>query len=459
MTEAERSVETTVEARCPVCGKACKLTVVHSLTGEAVSAAAHCPECGTTPVVYGILPTGDRRLTLSDGSVYEPSMKVYSLREAARGLTGSEGLRTRLKVAEALRDDEREREAVSECLTIEEEAFATDPLTPEVRDIGISAAFTAGRIMDWNGDSDAAAKIYGGALEHAEQSDSEDAAALRVEYVFDTSVGKPDGDAAIRAMADEIEKSGGRAYRGSIPAAVNVYDAMTSFYAMKGKMKQAFAAARKAAGCAEAAMAASPSEERTADLLHCLHVCSQTAYSAGNPGKGREYAKKLLRTSESLKDTDPKQYGDGILMFARIAADSDPDLIPESRKRMEELIDFLPKKEESGLPDERVALAYFYHSLRKGDGELDPDDLEHAYAILRDNAFCERAARDIFMMVGTTYLVYLQDRDRARADAVRDEMRSMGLFRSLSEEGYGPKDTGSGPADGNGDAGPDQTRK
>lgn len=427
-------------ARCPECGGRCVLRIVRNPEGEVTRASAECEKCGSIPVLYKVLPTGDRRLVLAGGEEYEPSEEVYQLKQKASSSEGKERLLALLDAAEFLRKDEREREAVSICLEAEEEALKQDPLSDEFRDLAVKAACVAGEIMNWDGDDRAAKQIFDEMLAHAEESSSPEAVRLRIDRAFCLYRPGEEGPAtaALREMADEADKEGGLTFRGSHLSAARIYGALNTLYMAKRDHDAAYRAERKAVKCAEALMAEEPSEQGAELLVHSLQMCAAAAYASGNKAKGKEYAKRMAKVGQSYKDTYRSAYIDSLLLTGMLAADSEEALIPDARKSTEEAISVLSVPDGNGFIDERLALAYFYHSMKEDSDELDPDDMDRAYKVLRDNAYSGRIARDVFSQVGNSYLVYLQGRDPKKADEVRAEMRAMGLFRSLREEGYDP---------------------
>lgn len=428
-----RSVRTE-DAVCPSCGRPCGLSaeVVRREDGEEdLSVHAVCPDCGETPVAVTVLQDGDVSMVLGDGKAYEPSAAAADARRRAGSSEGEERLRALSDLADALAHTMRESESLSVGKKAIAEARAIG--TPSSTEFCLRQASATGSVWMDRGNPDAALEVYDSVKDLAGGNDSAAAFGLVLNRCFAqySSGEAKEPLAAVRGVIDRLGrlKAANALPEGDPFLMARAYEALGVLLSSKRDRAGAMKALRKASDLAGAVADADPSDESLRWFNRCSReyafACSEAGMGKRSPG----VLKRAIKKCQEHRDLYPGAYAEALLERAMYISDSNSPVPPYLKDDMDEAIAILSKADPSGRYDPLLPVAYFYRSITGKDREnLDGEDLGKAYSILRGGALSGSVPDSVFSAVSTSYLVYLEAHDPERADAVRGELRDMGLF-------------------------------
>lgn len=423
---------------CPECGGRSVLET--DVAEDVLNLRVVCGKCGESHLEAEVLPGGDVRLSATGtGNVYEPSFKVLAATEEIRASDGATKLLAQSKLAAALANSMRENQSTSEGMKVVREAAKKAGESSEMLDLALRQASETAAVWMDRGNPDAAIEIYDEVLDLAEKGGTAAAYALLLNRAFaqysSGETKEPLG--AVRGMAEKLDrlKAEGRMPEGDPFIKARAYEALGVLLSSKNDRKGAMNALRKAVSKTEALLGEEVSDEAIRWYNRCSREYAFACSEADMGKRSMEALKNAVKTARRYRDRFPNAYAESLLERAMFIMSSDMAVPPYLREDMNEAIEILGKPDAEGRYEPILSLAYFYRSATGSHDrdDLDGEDLSLAYSVLRDGVLASRVPDGVFSAVSNAYLVYLEGTDRARADAVREELRGMGLFVSMGQ--------------------------
>lgn len=423
---------------CPGCGGRSVLET--DVAEGALILKVVCARCGDSHLEAEVLPDGDVRLTVAGtDDVYEPSFKVLAASEEMRASEGAAKLLAQSKLASALAGSMRENQSTSEGMKVVREAAETAEESSDMLDLALRQASETAAVWIDRGDPDAAMDIYDEVLGLAEKGGTASAYALLLNRAFAqySSGEAKEPLSAVRGIVEKLDrlKAEGRMPEGDPFIRARAYEALGVLLSSKNDKKGAMNALRKAVSETEALLEEGVSDEGIRWYNRCSREYAFACSDAGMGKRSMEALKNAVKTARRYRDRFPNAYAESLLERAMFIMNSDAAVPPYLREDMDEAIEILRKPDAEGRYEQILPLAYLYRSATGSHSrdDLDGEDLSQAYSVLRDWVLAGRVPDGVFSAVSNTYLVYLEGTDRVRADAVREELRGMGLFMSMGQ--------------------------
>ena len=422
---------------CPKCRKECSFTADFDREREVIDLVADCDPCGKTVLVPTLGQNGDLSIYIGDSDeLYEPDKECFDLKKelSNKEVKGSKkddlGLFTRL--ARAYSESHRISASVDLSELIAEEY--RDHIGEEGWDDALTECINTVtgtyNILSGIEDSKRASELLEKYLPLTENNDSD--VCLRLRYLYGESLAESDPNRSVRYLRELIDRLESLKRNGNGPDLLPIYlfkayESLGMSLFARNEPDKAVKSLKNAFDEIYAIIGAA-SDSLLMEFIRVTYEYSTVCVLCNKQKRGVEAAKICVKTCSEHRSESPVAYAAAVEGRVKLFLSTSMKPLPSFSDELTESIKLL---NECDNPDRYAHLvtAYFLRSaVNRPEGELDRDDAEEGYRILREGLSNGDIPESVAVSTMNIYVAHLDAKKDPRATEIRKELEKMGIW-------------------------------
>ena len=422
---------------CPKCRKECSFTADFDREKEVIDLVADCGSCGKTALVPTLGQNGDLSIYIGDSDdLYEQDQECFELKKelGAKTVKGSKkedlGLFSRLAAAYS------ESHRISASVELSEQV--SEEYRGHIGEEGWEDSLTqcinivtgTYNILSGMGDSKRATELLEKYLPLTENDDSD--VCLRLRYLYGESLAESDPNRSIRYLRELIEKLESMKRNGTEPGLYLIYlfkayESLGMSLFAKNEPDKAVKSLKNAFDEINA-LAGAASDGLLMEFIRVTYEYSTVCVLCNKQKRGIEAAKICVKVCSGHRSASPVAYAAAVEGRVKLFLSTNMKPLPSFGDELTESIKLL---KECDSPDRYAHLvtAYFLRSaVNRPEGELDREDAEEGYRILREGLSNGDIPESVAVSTLNIYVAHLDAKKDPRAAEIHKEMSDLGIW-------------------------------